>query len=52
MANNEYDILNDLLTKTVGALFKKKTKGEDRMRNFLLMYSAEKKLIKKTDKFE
>ena len=44
----EYEILNDLLGKTVQSLFVKKNQNEDIMRNFLLMLSAEKKIIKQS----
>jgi len=42
----EYDILNELLGRTVQTLFQKKQNGDEQMRNFLLMLSSEKKMIR------
>ena len=45
----EYDILNELMGKTVEGLFSKKKQDPNTMRNFLLMLSAEKKIIRKAN---
>jgi len=42
----EYDIMNDLLSKTVKSLFEKKVNLEENERNWKLMLSAEKNRLK------
>ena len=42
----EYDIMNDLLGKTVKLLFEKKVNLEENERNWKLMLSAEKNRLK------